>query len=55
MAVDPVTSVKTTVTVLRISRGAALDASSDDPHLAQNRESSGLLALQDVQVCISEV
>ena len=55
MAVEPVTSVKTTVTVLRISRGAAVDVSSGDPHLAQNCESAALLALQDAQVGIGEV
>jgi hypothetical protein len=55
MAVEPVTSVKTTVTVLRLSRGAAVGPASGDPHLAQNSESSALLALQDVQVRIGEV
>ena len=55
MAVEPVTSVKTTVTVLRISRGAAVDASRGDPHLAQNCESSALLALHEVQVGIGQV
>jgi len=55
MAVEPVTSVKTTVTVLRLSRGSAVDASRGEPHLAQNSESSALLALQDVQVGIGQV
>jgi len=30
-------------------------ASRGDPHLAQNCESSALLALQDAQVCIGKV
>ena len=55
MAVEPVTSVKTTVTVFRISRGDVEDASSGDPHLAQNCESSALLAPQEVQVSIGQV
>jgi hypothetical protein len=50
-----VTSVKTTVTVLRISRGAAVETASGDPHLAQNCESSALLALQVAQIGIGPV
>jgi len=46
MAVDPVTSVKTTVTVLRTSRG--VEGGSE-------LRSSALLALQDAQVGIGPV
>ena len=55
MAVEPVTSVKTTVTVLRTSRSAAEGASRADPHLAQYCELSALLALHDVHVGIGQV
>lgn len=55
MLVEPVTSVKTTVTVLRTSRGATGGASRAAPHRAQNCESSALLALQDPQVGIGQV
>ena len=40
--VDPVTSVNTTVTVLRTSRASAEGAESSAPHAKQNRAMSGL-------------
>jgi hypothetical protein len=55
MAVEPVTSVKTTVTVLRTSRETVAVVPSGVPHLPQKRISAGFSAPHDVQIGIGEV
>src|SRR2546423_5868899 len=55
MAVEPVTSENTTVTVLRTSAPAGTCSASGDPHRRQNRARSGFSSPHTWQVSIGKV